>query len=237
MAELIRKVLCIAGLAAGLLQPGCLAAAVDTADAAGPATVAEQQSAADSADTEPAKPAQNSGMQKLLHLHSDNAAAVDQQEKRNDRKKAERFQKILEDNSFGYYMDTQNAKWIVCPHTSDEHIIDVWIKLVNEDRSGTAAGKDGAYSYPSKYYLEHYYIRPSAQQIQFLYELEVTGRPNNAVKQRSYNAANWEALVPGSLEDDIYHAVVAKMKKLTKPGAKGSPSLRDDIEEYLRISL
>ena len=234
MAELIRKVLCIAGLAAGLLQPGCLAAAVDTA-AAGPATVAEQQSAADSA--EPAKPAQNSGMQKLLHLHSDNAAAVDKQEKKDDKKTEERFQKILEDNSFGYYMDTQNAQWIICPHTSDEHIIDVWIKLVNEDGSDAPAAKDGAYSYPSKYYLEHYYIRPSAQQIQFLCELEVTGRPNNAVKQRSYNAANWEALVPGSLEDDIYHAVILKMKKLTKPGSKGSPSIRDDIEEYLRISL
>ena len=234
MAELIRKVLCIAGLAAGLLQPGCLAAAVDTADAAGPATVAEQQSAADSVDTEPAKPAQNSGMQKLLHLHSDNAAAVDQQEKRNDRKKAERFQKILEDNSFGYYMDTQNAKWIVCPHTSDEHIIDVWIKLIGNG-SGDSASEP--YSYPSKYYLEHYYIRPDKQQIQFMSELEVTGRPNNAITERSYNAANWENLVPGSIEEEIYHAVVSNAKDLVKQKANAKTEGRDALEEMLRISL
>ena len=208
------------GMLTLLLQGNCLAAstsapasAADTAKDTKPVAVQAKSSTAPTGSTA----AKDTAVKKAAQVN--------------------RYVKIFQDNSYIYMMDMQTARWINCPHTGSEQIIDVWIKLVNEDRSGTAAGKDGAYSYPSKYYLEHYYIRPSAQQIQFLCELEVTGRPNNAVKQRSYNAVNWEALVPGSLEDDIYHAVVAKMKKLTKPGAKGSPSLRDDIEEYLRISL
>jgi hypothetical protein len=150
----------------------------------------------------------------------------------------ERFQKICTDNAYTYYMDMQNAHWITCPHTSDEKIVDVWVKLVQDDDDADktdAASKDG-YTYPAKYYLEHYYIRPDKQQIQFLSELEVTGRPTNAINERPYNASHWENLVPGSVEDDIYHAVLEKMKK-AKAGSKGSMSVRDGIEEYLRISL
>ena len=99
------------------------------------------------------------------------------------------------------------------------------------------AAKDGTYSYPQKYYLEHYYIRPSAQQIQFLSELEVTGRPSNAIKERPYSASHWENLVPGSIEDDIYHKVVESMKEYSKNGKRGGISTRDAVEEYLRISL
>ena len=86
-----------------------------------------------------------------------------------------RYVKIFQDNSYSYLMDMQTARWINCPHTGSEQIIDVWIKLVGNG-SGDSASEP--YSYPSKYYLEHYYIRPDKQQIQFMSELEVTGRPN-----------------------------------------------------------
>jgi hypothetical protein len=41
-----------------------------------------------------------------------------------------RYAFLLNDNGYNYYMDTQNARWIAMPHTVDEQIIDVWIKLV-----------------------------------------------------------------------------------------------------------
>jgi hypothetical protein len=76
----------------------------------------------------------------------------------------------------------------------------------------------------------------------FISELEVTGRPENAIKERPYDNANWEQLVPGSIEDDLFEAVVARMKNA--PGERSGilsgtsgMSLRDMVEEYARISL
>lgn len=143
----------------------------------------------------------------------------------------ERFQELFTDGSYIYYMDTKNAHWVPMPHSGDEYIADVWVKLVQKEESAD-------YSYPPKYFLEHYYIRPSKRQIQFLSELEVTGRPDNAIKERAYSVQNWENLVPGSLEDDIYHEVLKRMKKNNLGGnSSNGMSIRDKVEEYLRISL
>ena len=145
-----------------------------------------------------------------------------------------RYVKIFQNNSYTYLMDMQTARWISCPHSGGEKIIDVWIKLVGDGSMGNATEP---YSYPSKYFLEHYYIRPDKQQIQFLSELEVTGRPNNAITERSYNAANWENLVPGSVEEEIYHAVVSNADQLVKQNENAKTEGRDVLEELLRISL
>ena len=111
------------------------------------------------------------------------------------------------------------------------------MKLVDTSEGGTASSGNG-YSYSSHYYLEHYYIRPDKEQIQFLSELEVTGRPSNAITERPYNESNWEKLVPGSIEDEIYRAVVKNVKDIPKKNDAGEKSsVRDAIEEYLRISL
>lgn len=164
----------------------------------------------------------------------DKVAPAKKDKKKKKDQQTPKYVFIMHDNSFSYYMDAQNARWIDCPHTANEKIIDVWIRLVPDE---AAQDKDGAYSYPQKYYLEHYYIRPSAQQIQFLSELEVMGRPSNAIKERPYSASHWENLVPGSIEDDIYHKVVESMKEYSKNGKRGGMSTRDAVEEYLRISL
>lgn len=143
----------------------------------------------------------------------------------------ERFQELFADDSYIYYMDTKNAHWIPLPHSGNEYVADVWVKLVQKEGSAD-------YSYPPKYFLEHYYIRPSTKQIQFLSELEVTGRPDNAIQERAYSVQNWENLVPGSLEDDIYHEVLQRMKKNRLGGTSSNGmSVRDVVEEYLRISL
>ena len=110
-----------------------------------------------------------------------------------------------------------------------------------ENTTGEQVAEDGKIR-PAKYFIEHYYISPAKREIMFISELEVTGRPENAVKERAYDPKNWEQLVPGSIEDEIYEAVTARMK--SAPGQRGGllsgtsgMSLRDMVEEYARISF
>ncbi len=159
-----------------------------------------------------------------------NNAVSAQQEQADNGALNGRYVKLVEDDSFAYYMDKKSAKWILCPNSRDEYIIDVWIRL--ESVENDAATK---YSYPAKYYLEHYYLRPDKQQIQFLCELEVTGRPDNNVNQRSYDENNWENLVPESVEDVIYQNVVKKIKK-RNAGFWDIP-VGDIMEDWFRISI
>ena len=76
----------------------------------------------------------------------------------------------------------------------------------------------------------------------FISELEVTGRPENAIHERPYDATHWERLVPGSIEDDLFDAITAQMK--SAPGERrgvlsglNGMSLRDMAEEFGRVSL
>ena len=148
-----------------------------------------------------------------------------------EKQKQERYVLLLKDNGFAYYLDTKNVRWMKIPYSETENIVDAWVRLVKID-------DDGEYSYPPKYFLSHYYIRPKTRQIQFLSELEVTGRPDNAITERPYSSLHWENLVPGSIEDDIYHGVLKVMKDRNVGGSSGdNMSFRDAIEEYLRISL
>lgn len=147
-----------------------------------------------------------------------------------DKQISDRYVKLMADDSFVYYMDKKSAKWILCPHSRDEYIVDVWIRLEPIEN-----GADTKYSYPAKYYLEHYYLRPDKEQVQFLCELEVTGRPDNNVNQRSYDSHNWESLVPESIEDVIYQNVVKKMKK--RNADFWNIPVGDIMEDWFRISI
>lgn len=153
------------------------------------------------------------------------------QQREAQQEKAERYRYLLTDSGFDYYMDMKTARWIPLPHSGSEYIADVWVRLMPQ-------GVKAAYSDVDKYYLEHYYIRPSTHQVQFLCELEVSGRPDNAIEERSYSAQHWENLVPGSIEEEIYNGVMKHIKK-NKIGGSGSNgmSLRDMADEYLRIAL
>lgn len=155
-----------------------------------------------------------------------------------DKKKEEtryRYKKIFVDQNFTYYVDTKNMCWVNCPNANDQ-IIDVWVKLVNFSEyygEGEEAGQ-----YTANYFLEHYYIRPKTQQIQFLGELEVHGRPTNRVKERKYSASNWENLVPGSIEDTIYHGVMDNIADMPNKGKKSDfASLGDGLEDVFHIAL
>lgn len=176
----------------------------------------------------------------LLTMCTTALAADDEQAKEND--KNVRYVKLFTDNSFNYYMDKTSAQWIKCPNTSDEYIIDVWIKMDRiEEDNAQAAGEGEQYSYPTKYYLEHYYMRPSTKQVQFLCELEVTGRPDNNIRQREYDVKNWEYLIPDSIEDNIYQGVVNIMGEKHNANGKGVKgvlsSAGDLLEDVFRISI
>ena len=163
------------------------------------------------------------------------AKALEKKRQQNDQnagsqeKKKERYIYLFEENGFAYYLDSQNARWRDIPYSESEKILDVWIRLLK-------VAPDEEYSYPQKYYLEHYYLRPDKQQIQFLSELEVAGRPDNAIKERAYSVHNWENIVSGSLEDEIYHKVMAVMKKKNQFWPAHT-SVRDVLEDIFRISL
>ena len=131
-------------------------------------------------------------------------------------------------------MDATNTRWVPRPYNSSEYMIDAWVRLV-ENTTGEPLVEDGKIR-PAKYFLEHYYISPQRREIMFISQLEVTGRPENAVKERPYDPRNWEQLVPGSIEDAIFEAVTKRMS--SAPGAKtGGMSVRDMVEEYARISF
>lgn len=142
-----------------------------------------------------------------------------------------RFIEILRDDSFIYYMDRKTAHFKKIPHMAKEKMIDVWIKLEPLEYA------EGDYTYPAKFFLEHYLIRPKRQQIQFLAELEVTGRPSNETKNLKYDGRRWEELIPGSIEDSIYHAVMLHKADIHDESTSDGTSIRDYIEDTLNISL
>ena len=166
----------------------------------------------------------------------------DQADKRKD-KERERYAYLLSDSGYDYFLDGRATHWIPLPYRDDEYIVDTWLKIVPTD--STDDPESGNYSYPQKYYLAHYYVRPKTQQIQFLSELEVSGeRPDNTVKGRGYMPRNWEDLAPGSIEDEVYRGTLASIKKHGDKWTKifgshytGPRKLRDFVEEYLRIAI
>ena len=166
----------------------------------------------------------------------------DQADKRKD-KERERYAYLLSDSGYDYFLDGRATHWIPLPYRDDEYIVDTWLKIVPTD--STDDPESGNYSYPQKYYLAHYYVRPKTQQIQFLSELEVSGeRPDNTVKGRGYMPRNWEDLTPGSIEDEVYRGTLASIKKHGDKWTKifgshytGPRKLRDFVEEYLRITI
>ncbi len=151
-----------------------------------------------------------------------------QQESAKKSDKKQRYVFLLNDNGYDYYLDTKSARWMNIPYAESEEILDVWIRLEK-------VGDDEEYSYPKKYYLEHYYLRPKKKQVQFLSELEVTGRPNNAIKERDYSVRNWENIVSGSIEDEIYSGVMKVVKKNNSLWPKHK-SVHDVMEDVFRIS-
>ena len=174
-----------------------------------------------------------------------------------------RFIKIMIDENFTYYLDKQSVQWQRVPYSASEYMLSVWLRMIehnadtsdlpddmsnylNDTTNGEilVAAENGKAFAPSdvevlqhkKFFLEHYYVRPKAKQVQFLCELEVVGHPQNTISERAYDYQNWENLVPGSIEQIVY---TTTMKEFGKSGSsdKGHMSFADMFDEYLRVSL
>ncbi len=161
----------------------------------------------------------------------------DEEEEDEDRPTSKKYKRIYADASYVYYMDRQNTKWVAMPYRNQK-MLDVWVRLVpvaEAEDCEIVESQGMEYPFKGHYFLEHYYMKLHPEQIQFLCELEVTGRPNNDVHTGRYNPAGWEDLVPGSIEDRIFHRVM-KHYKDTVQKAKDT-KFTDFMEDVFRISL
>ncbi len=123
-----------------------------------------------------------------------------------------RFIKFAEDESYVYYLDKKDSGWVRRPYTMDKYVIEAWVKMVPYEYATYEMYSPEADD--SRYFLEHYLVDPQNKKIQFLCEIEVEGgRPQNNIKQRKYDHKHWEPLIPESVEDTVYHAVVDKYGK------------------------
>ncbi|MCR5559883.1 MAG: hypothetical protein K6F62_05975 [Schwartzia sp.] len=161
--------------------------------------------------------------------YADNENEMSADEIKASEEEEAQFVQIYKDASYIYYLDKKNMQWVDIPFQK-KRMLDVWIKLVplgvgSERRDANYRGIEDTY------YLEHYYIRKDRKQIQFLCELEINGRPNNDVETGKYDPRKWENLVPESIEDHIYHGVVAQA------GASNEGDLGDFVEDVFRIAL
>ena len=172
-----------------------------------------------------------------------------------------RFLKLAVDDTYTYYLDKTSVQWKRVPYLANEYMADVWIRMIerepaplNDDmayygaenfRAEVASAREQGYQYSPEdlkvlksqsYVLEHYYLRPKTKQIQFLCELEVFGRPQNAINERAYDNKNWEYLVPGSVESLIYEATIKIIGK-SKATERGHMTFIDMLDEYARIAL
>lgn len=172
-----------------------------------------------------------------------------------------RFLKLAVDDTYTYYLDKTSVQWKRVPYLANEYMADVWVRMIEREpktlsddmanygaenfRAEVALAREQGYQYSPEdlkvlrnqsYVLEHYYLRPKTKQIQFLCELEVFGRPQNAINERAYDNKNWEYLVPGSVESLIYDATIKIIGK-GKSSERGHMTFIDMLEEYGRISL
>lgn len=166
-----------------------------------------------------------------------------------------RFIKLTMDQNYIYYLDRETVSWKKMPYSTTEMMADVWIRMIerNDDEllsdseidDVILAAEEGKQFRPEdlevlrhqKYHLEHYYIRPKTQQIQYLVELsDIEGNPQNTINERNYSYANWESLVPNSVEYRIYRGVV-KVIGTGRASQDAPVTFADMLEEYARISI
>ena len=172
-----------------------------------------------------------------------------------------RFIRLAVDDTYTYYLDKTSVQWKRVPYLANEYMADVWVRMIERNpkqlsddmasygadnfRAEVALAREQGYQYSPEdlkvlrnqsFFLEHYYLRPKTKQIQFLCELEVFGRPQNAINERAYDYQNWEYLVPGSIESAIYDATIKIIGK-SKATERGHMTFADMLDEYARIAL
>lgn len=160
-------------------------------------------------------------------------AAEAKKKTKEEKQKLAHYIYLFSDDGFNYYLDGE-VSCRTYPPVGYEKLLDVWIKILPIGVAPETEVLDH-----QTYYLQHYLLYPKKAQIMFLSELEVDGRPDNDIQERPYNTKNWENLIPGSLEENIYRECVKRQKKLKQRGDKKSAvkTAGDFLEDTFRISL
>lgn len=140
---------------------------------------------------------------------------------------------LFSDDSFNYYLDGR-VSCRTYPPVGYEKLMDAWIKILP-----IGVAPETEVLADRIYYLQHYLLQPKQNRIMFLSELEVEGRPANDIQERPYNPKNWENLIPGSLEENIYRECMKHQNKLGERGNKKSAvkTAGEFLEDTLGISL
>ena len=189
----------------------------------------------------------------LTTVKQPSTAAKEETKQKNLKMQKSRFAKLTMDETYVYYLDRESVSWKRLPYSSSEMMADVWIRMIERDDDDLLsedevdeivyAKEEGKQFRPEdvevlkhgRYHMEHYYLRPKTEQIQFLCELsDIEGRPQNTISERAYNYANWEYLVPSSVESRIYRSVI---KIIGKRSLDDPVTFADYVEEYARISI
>lgn len=150
-----------------------------------------------------------------------------------EKKKLAHYLYLFSDDGFNYYLDSE-VSCHTYPPVGYEKLLDVWIKILP-----IGVAPDTEVLSDQTYYLQHYLLCPRKTQIMFLSELEVDGRPDNDIQERPYDTRNWENMIPGSLEENIYRECMKRQSKLNQRGDKKTVTrtVGDILEDTFRISL
>lgn len=140
---------------------------------------------------------------KRLKKKIDKLNATKTTSKNNEIISTTRFTKFTIDN-YTYYVDEQNVLLKKIPNSTNEYMLDVWVRMVDNQDSKLQ---------DRKYFLEHYYLRPKTNQIQFLGESEVVGNKADKFFERGYDDRNWENVIPRSIESIIYYTIMEEFGK------------------------
>lgn len=120
-------------------------------------------------------------------------------------KKDTRYLRLYVRNDLEYFLDLATAKKIKHPYLKEE-LWDVWIKIKENE--------DAAYTYPEVYTMAHYYVRCTMSQLQLIQTFKIEEEAAVAyAPEVPYREKNWQNLIPGSNEEELYWAILKNVKE------------------------
>lgn len=112
----------------------------------------------------------------------------------------DRYVFLYADEEMNYFMDRESSKKIRHPYL-DESLLDVWVKIAENEHA--------AYAYPERYGMVHYYVRLNKPELQLIETVLVQGKTAQESKPpRPYREKNWKTVVPDTMEEELYRAIV-----------------------------
>lgn len=116
-----------------------------------------------------------------------------------------RYLRICTRNDLDYFLDQATAKKIRHPYLKED-LWDIWLKIKENENA--------AYTYPEVYTMEHYYVRLIKPELQRMQRIQMEEESAlEYVLQTPFQEKNWKILIPGSIEEEIYWAIIKNVKQ------------------------